>query len=96
LGDKKTAFTALYWTPDGKSLVAANEKGAAFVYTDLQKHTGAQRSDAAKERKLAPASSMLMSLVITSDSKTVYAGDFSGTVHVWEAASGKATAQIKP
>jgi WD40 repeat protein len=86
----------LDWTPDGKSLVAANEKGAVFVYSELQKHTGAQRSDAAKERKLAPAPSMLASIVITSDSKTVYAGDFSGIVHVWDAASGKATAQIKP
>jgi WD40 repeat protein len=96
LGDKKTAFTALYWTPDGKSLAAADEKGAAFIYTELQKHTGAQRSDAAKEKRLVKAPSMLVSMVVTRDSKTAYAGDFSGNVHVWEIASGKETGLIKP
>jgi len=96
LGDKKTAFTALYWTPDGKSLAAADEKGAAFIYTELQKHTGAQRSDAAKEKRLTKAPSMLVSMVVTKDSKTAYAGDFSGNVHVWEIASGKETGLIKP
>lgn len=96
LGDKKTAFTALYWTPDGKSLAAANEKGAVFIYTELQKHTGAQRSDAAKEKRLASAPSMLVSLSVTNDSKTVYAGDFAGNVHVWDIAAGKETGLIKP
>lgn len=96
LGDKKTAFTALHWTPDGKALAAANEKGAAFVYTELKKHTGEQRSDAAKERKLEKVPAMLASIAITGDAKTVYAGAFDGTVHVWDAASGKATGQMKP
>lgn len=96
LGDKKNAFTALCWTADGKSLAAANEKGEAFVYTELQKHTGAQRSDAAKEKRLAAVRVMLMSIVITDDSKTVYAGDASGGVHVWDTASGKETGLIKP
>jgi len=89
LGDKKTAFTALAWTADGKSLTAINEKGAASVYTELQKHTGAQRSDAAKERKLDPAATMLVSVAIAPDSKTVYAGAFNGTVHIWDATTGK-------
>jgi WD40 repeat protein len=89
LGDKKTPFTALAWTADGKSLTAINEKGAASVYTELQKHSGAQRSDAAKERKLDPAATMLVSVAISPDSKTVYAGAFNGTVHIWDATTGK-------
>jgi len=89
LGDKKTAFTALAWTADGKSLTAVNEKGAGSVYTELQKHTGAQRSDAAKERKLDSAATMLVSVAISPDSKTVYAGAFNGIVHIWDATTGK-------
>lgn len=89
LGDKKTALTALVWTADGKSLTAINEKGAASVYTELQKHTGAQRSDAAKERKLDGVATMLVSVAITPDSKTVYAGAFNGTIHIWDATTGK-------
>lgn len=89
LGDKKTAFTALAWTADGKSLAAINEKGAGSVYTELQKHTGAQRSEAAKDRKLDSAATMLVSVAIAPDSKTVYAGAYNGTVHLWDATTGK-------
>lgn len=95
LGDKKTAFTGLAWTTDGKSLAAINEKGAASVYTELQKHTGAQRSDAAKERKLDSVSTMLVSVAITPDSKTVFAGAFNGDVHVWDASNGKSLGILK-
>ncbi len=96
LGDKKTAFTALHWSADGKALAAANEKGAVSVYTEITKHTGAQRSDAAKERKLENAPGLLSSLVVSADAKVVYAGAFNGAVHAWDAASGKKLGEIPP
>jgi WD40 repeat protein len=90
LGNKKTAFTALAWSPDGKSLVTIDEKGGSSVYTDFVKHTGAQRSEAAKEKKLeAAAGAAITSVVITPDSKTVLAGDFDGGLHLWDVASAK-------
>ena len=89
LGDKKTAFTGVAWTPDGQSLAVAMENGAGSVYTQLKKHTGAQSSDSAKEVKLNRVEDTLTSIGITNDGKLVYAGDFSGKVHIWDALTGK-------
>jgi WD40 repeat protein len=94
LGDKKTVYTAIAWSPDGKSLAAITEKGTGAVYTELQKHSGTERSETGKERKLGSVDDMLTSVVITADAKTVYAGGFNGKVHVWDASSGKATGEI--
>ncbi|HCN29679.1 MAG TPA: hypothetical protein DIT64_13235 [Verrucomicrobiales bacterium] len=89
LGDKKNAYVALSWTPDGKALAAITDKGHGSVYTELKKHDGAQRSDTAKERKLESAGAPLTSVVITADAKTVIAGSFDSRLHTWDAATGK-------
>jgi len=95
LGDKKSAFSALDWTADGKSLAVITDKGGGSVHTDLKKHDGTQRSDASKERKLTSIGEPLTSVVITSDSKWIYVGTFDGKVHIWDAASGKVTGELK-
>lgn len=95
LGDKKTAFTALAWTPDGKALVAVTEKGGGAIYSDLKKHDGAQRSDTGKQTRLSGISNMLYSVAVTNDGKTVFAGGDEGKVWLWDAA-GKATGSIAP
>lgn len=89
LGDKKSVFTAVAWTPDGKSLAAITDKGTGSVYSSLQKHDGTQRSDTGKERKLSSVDDPLTSVVITADAKLVFAGSFSGVVHAWDAVTGK-------
>ncbi|HRJ11199.1 MAG TPA: hypothetical protein PK490_15125 [Prosthecobacter sp.] len=89
LGDKKNAYVALSWTPDGKALAAITDKGHGSVYTELKKHDGAQRSDTAKERRLESAGAPLTTVVITADAKTVIAGSFDGRLHTWDAATGK-------
>ncbi len=94
LGDKKVAFTGAHWTADGKSLVVVTDKGGGSVYTELKKHDGAQRSDTAKERKLSGVSETLSSVVITGDSKWVFAGGFNGKVYVWDAASGQSKGEL--
>lgn len=86
LGDKKTVFTALTWTPDGKFLVAVTEKGGGAIYSDLKKHDGAQRSDTGKQVKLAAAGAMAYSVAATGDGKTVFAGGDDGQVWVWDGA----------
>ncbi len=95
LGDKKTAFTALAWTPDGKALVAVTEKGGGSIFSDLKKHDGAQRSDTAKQTKLGLLSTMLYSVAITGDAKTVFAGGDDGKVWLWDR-EGKPTGFIEP
>lgn len=95
LGDKKIVFSGLYWTPDGKALAVVTDKGGGSVYTELQKHTGEQRSEAAKERKLTKVNDTLTGVVLTGDGKTVYAGGFQGKVFVWDA-GGKMVGEIAP
>lgn len=96
LGDKKTVYTALAWTPDGKALAAVTEKGNGSVYTELTKHTGAQRSDTGKERKLTAVNENLTSVAITGDAKSVFAGAFNGKVYIWDAATGQPKGELDP
>ena len=56
--------------------------------------SGATVDERAKERKLTPVSEAVTSVVITGDSKWVYAGTFDGKVHVWEAAGGKVSGEV--
>ncbi len=94
LGDKKNVFTAIAWSADGKALAAVTDKGTGEVYTELQKHSGTERSDTGKQRRLTAVEDTLTSVIISRDGKTVIAGGFGGNVHVWDAASGKVTGEI--
>lgn len=84
LGDKKMVFTGAAWTPDGKSLVIVTDKGSGSVHSELKKHDGAQRSETGKTLKLTSVNESLTSVVITDDSKWIYAGSFEGNVHIWD------------
>lgn len=95
LGDKKTVFTALAWTPDGKTLAAVTDKGGGALYSELKKHDGAQRSDTAKQVRLAPVTAMLYCVTLTGDGKTVFGGSDDGRVWLWDG-TGKQTGSIAP
>ncbi|TDU64529.1 WD domain G-beta repeat uncharacterized protein [Prosthecobacter fusiformis] len=95
LGDKKTAFTALAWTQNGKALVAVTEKGGGSIFTDLKKHDGAQRSETAKQTKLAGTGTMLYSVALTDDAKLIFAGADDGKVWIWDG-SGKQSGHLPP
>src|SRR5439155_5513019 len=44
---KKHGFNAAAWSADGKMVVAADDNGALFSYTDFKRHTGEQSSTGA-------------------------------------------------
>lgn len=94
LGDKKSVYSAVDWTTDGKSLVAVTDKGAGSIFTELQKHSGTERSETGKERKLTSVGQMLYSLSVTADGKTIFAGSDDGIVHVWDG-TGKVLEKIQ-
>lgn len=95
LGDKKIAFSALSWTPDGKALIAVNDKGGGSIYSDLQKHNGEQRSETAKEVRLANAGGMLYAVASTADAKTIFGAGDNGVVYVWDG-KGKQVSKLEP
>lgn len=90
LGDKKVVYTALAWTPDGAALVATTDKGSGSIYRELVKHTGDQRSDTAKEKKLETVNQMLYCVAVTKDGKTIFAGAHDGNVYLWNEAGRSA------
>jgi WD40 repeat protein len=94
LGDKKVVYTALAWTPDGAALVTTTDKGGGSIYRELVKHTGDQRSETAKEKKLESVGQMLYCVAMTKDGKNIFAGAHDGNVYLWDANghnSGKIT-----
>jgi WD40 repeat protein len=95
LGDKRVSFSALDWSPDGKTLAAATDKGGLYLHSDIKKHDGAQRSETSKERKLPPCGQPITTVVISADSQWVYAGSFTGTVQVYNAAKGLLEGELK-
>lgn len=95
LGDKRSVYTALDWTPDGKFLVTVTDKGAGSIYSELEKHTGEQRSGTGKEKKLESVSQNLSSVQISADGKTVFGGGQDGVVYVWTD-NGKLAGKLAP
>ncbi len=93
LGDKKVVYTALAWTPDGAALVTTTDKGGGSIYRELIKHTGDQRSDTAKEKKLDSVNQMLYCVAMTKDGKTIFAGAHDGNVYLWNE-SGRSSGKI--
>jgi WD40 repeat protein len=83
LGDKKEPASAIAWSADGSTLVTATEKGRLQQFTELQPHTGSERSDAAKSKKLPALDSPIHALAISRDGKTIFASTASGLVQVW-------------
>jgi WD40 repeat protein len=95
LGEKKIVTTALAWTPDGKAIVAVNEKGGGSIFTDLKRHTGGERSETAKVAKINGVKAMLYAVAVTSDGKSIFAGSDDGRVYVWDS-GGKEAGIIQP
>jgi WD40 repeat protein len=93
LGDKKIVFTAVHWTADGKALVCVTDKGSGNIHTELVKHTGGERSEASKERKLENIGEMIYCVTATKDGQQIFAGAHNGYVFIWDS-KGKAVGKI--
>jgi len=95
LGNHRHGLNAVAWSADEATIVAVDDAGAAFTYTELKRHTGEQSSDSGKERTLGDAKETLYALTITSDAKQIAAGGHTGAVYLWNA-EGKLLGKIEP
>ncbi len=89
LGDRKQVTSALFWSKDGSRLVGVTDRGNGTVFSAIQKHTGEQRSETAKEQKLEKVDAVLQSVTTTADGAKVAAGATDGRFFVWKSADGK-------
>jgi WD40 repeat protein len=94
LGKSAVALTAVMWLTNG-NIIAANDAGAVFAYTDFKAHTGEQSSAGGKEKKIAEAGDPVLCVSASHDGKTIVAGDHSGLVKVWNG-DGKLRAKLEP
>jgi WD40 repeat protein len=95
LGRHKRGLFAASWTQDGDSIIAGDEKGTLFRYTDIQEHSGAASARAAKESKVKALKDSIQSLTTNSAGDLIFVGTQSGTVHVLDP-KGKALNTFKP
>ena len=91
LGAQSAAVTAVAWSPAG--VVAVTDGGAALRYTELQSHSGAQRSDSAKELKLESAGAALHCVAATANGERIFAGSQDGRLFSWNK-DGKLDAKV--
>lgn len=85
LGRHKSGLFATLWAEDGKSIVAGDEKGTLFRYTEIQEHSGAAGARAAKESRVKTFKDTIQSLTTNSTGDLICVGTQSGVVHVLDA-----------
>ncbi len=78
-------ITALGWAADGKSLFSVCEDGSLRLFTDFKMHSGAESSEAARDRTFSGSGEMLYCLAVLGNRKSIFAGCHDGFVYVWNA-----------
>lgn len=82
LPDRKNSPTSVVWPAGGKHALVVDEGGDIWAFNDFKRHSGAQSSDAANERRLAAWESPLHSLSASEDGKVISVGHEDGVVRV--------------
>jgi WD40 repeat protein len=82
LHDRKEPLTSVVWPKDGKAAFAADEGGALWSFSEFKRHTGAQSSEAARDRSLKDWNEELHIVTASADGKKIAVAGEDGTVHV--------------
>lgn len=89
LGDKRQVFPALIWTKDGSRLVGVTDRGHGWIFSAIQKHSGAQTTETAKVQRLDKVEAVLQCVSAKPDGAEVAAGSSEGGLFVWSGSTGK-------
>lgn len=89
LGDKRQVFPALIWTKDGSRLVGVTDRGNGWIFSSIQKHSGAQTTETAKVQRLDKVDAVLQCVSAKPDGAEVAAGSSEGGFFVWSGSTGK-------
>lgn len=94
LHDRKQPLTSVVW-PDGNAALATDEGGAIWSFSEFKQHTGAQSSEAARERQLKEYSDQLHIVVASADGKRLCVAGEDGVVRVLDE-NGKELHKLEP
>jgi len=93
MGGRKHSLNAVAWSADGSRVVAGDEDGRLYSFTDFKRHTGEQSSATATERSLGRWEDSLHAVAISADGKRMAAGGEDGVVRLVDA-EGKVFATL--
>ena len=94
LGRHKRGLFAAHWLPSGNSILASDEKGTVYRYTEIGEHSGAASARAAKESRLTTMTEIIQCLAYGPTNDTVFIGTQNGLVKVLNA-KGKLIANLE-
>ncbi len=95
IGGRANGLNAVRWSADGKTVVAADDRGGLFRFRNLKRHTGEQSSATAEERGLGTFDSPIQALAANVDASRIYAGTADGRLRVVNE-EGKVLAEFAP
>ena len=95
LGNHKQGLYAVHWVGDGEAILAGDERGALYRYTEFADHTGAARSRTAREKRLRTLPSTIQSLTSSADGKVVVVGTHDGEITIVDE-NGKVIRTLPP
>lgn len=95
LGNHASAVHAVSWPGDGKTIVAATSHHGVFTYTNLQRHTGTERSKGGDEKKIGDPAGTMLSVASAPTADPIFAGGQDGQVQVWNR-GGKLLVTLAP
>jgi len=95
IGGRANGLNAVRWSADGKTVVAADDRGGLFRFRNLKRHTGEQSSATAEERGLGTFDSPIQALAANADASRIYAGTADGRLRVVDE-EGKLLAEFAP
>ncbi len=84
LGHHSAGVTAVLWQTNDGAILAANEAGGVFRYTNLRAHSGEQSSSAGDERKVADLGEGVQVLASSGDGRWIAGGSPGGIFQIWD------------
>ncbi|MEQ1862120.1 MAG: DUF1553 domain-containing protein [Chthoniobacteraceae bacterium] len=90
LGKHTAAISGAVWS---SAIFVATDAGGLVRYSELQSHTGGQRSESAKEKRFDSADIALHCVAASADGERVFAGSQDGRVFAWNK-DGKLTGNL--
>lgn len=82
IDNRKQPLTSVVWPRDGKAALVTDEGGALWSFSEFKRHTGAQSSEAARDRSLKNWNEELHIAAASADGKKIAVADNNGIVRV--------------
>lgn len=95
IGGRRFALNSAAWARDGSRVVASDDEGRLYSFSDFKRHTGEQSSATANEQSLGQWTAPQHAVAVSADGRTILVGGEDGRVRQ-VGADGKLLATLEP